>query len=166
AREIRRRAQEAEAAQVERDRLADENATLRDELASLREQLEAAKTAGSPTDQSVPSADEARQLAHHYVEVWTAVKAALGQIGTTAASLTARDLQRLMDDHPALFKHLSAASIEKYLAWLAMVERAKREVRRKLDAMGYDTEAWREIPDFPTIVEGVRRRGVKAEKWH
>ena len=69
-------------------------------------------------------------------------------------------------DRLELFRHLSAASIEKYVVRLAKVERANQEVRRQLDARCYDTEACRDIPACPTIVEGVRRRGVKAKEWH
>ena len=161
ARVLRQKAGRVDALEEERDDLSKTNAALRKEVAELREQL--SEQPQSPET----SSDEALEQARHYAETWIEIKQALGLLGTAEAAITARDLERLLETQPGAFQHISKASREAYVAFRHKLERAKARVREGLDHNPlYATSGWREVPDFPTIIEGVRRRAVRAEGWH
>ncbi len=139
------------------------NEQLQREVEGLRQQLAAAPSPSAPTT----SQDETLQQAKHYAETWMEIKRALGALGTAEAAITAKDLQHLLETRPELFASVSKESQEAYLRFRTMLERAKARVRAALDANPlYDTSGWTEVPTLPTIIEGVKRRGVRAESWH
>lgn len=146
-------------------RLRDENEALADANAELRAEIERLRQTSSDVAATFPLDDVAVQLKHHVLDVWDAVRKALAFEGATEAA-TAADLEKLRQQHPSLFIHLSRASIEKYVKWRAMVERAKQRTRAKMDELGYDTDGWRSVEAFPTIVEGVRRHPVRGDRMY
>ena len=146
------------------DALQQAHERLQNEVNELREQV--ASTSTEADGVASPDSD-ALQVAKHYAEEWMKIKVALGSLGTAEAAIAAKDLQRLLETNSALFEHVSKNSLEAYLRFRSSLERAKARVRTRLDASPfYDTSGWMEVPDLPTIVEGVCRRGMRAEAWH
>ena len=141
------------ALESDHSRLTSEVETLRQELSALQ------ASAGSNEKPEPPDEAEARQQALHLIETWEAIKEALDKIGTPESRRTAKDLNRLLVEHPELFAHVKEASKEAYLRWLTLLERAKSRVYEHLKAHPDYEGEWDDDPLFPTLITGITRHG-------
>lgn len=170
AREVRRQAErahelarEVDQLRTQQEALESENEQLQSELEQLREQVGRLQANGTESNANGHvDGEAARHHAQQLLEVWEAVKKALGEMDTEQSRRAMADLGTWMQERPELFQHIAEASREAYLNWLLMVVRAKEEVKAYLERMPddrYDVSQWEDDSRFPTIVTGVKYCG-------
>lgn len=150
AKEIRKKAAEAE-------NLASEVNRLKAEIEILRERIDDEKSSKKNTQDENQELFRAQQL----IEVWSAIKKALNELGDAEHQMALKDLENWFKEKPGLFEHISISAKSAYLKWINKVQRAKRAVRSTLENnSNYDCSEWLDDNRFPTIVQGVLYRST------
>lgn len=128
---------------------------------SIQELIETTKESQNSEDSDEPSLSDdeikqARAAAQNMAKVFDRIKKLIseGRIDGWKED----DLETLMNQHPGLFEHIATHTVEAFQRWLVKVNRAKDEVRKRLDEIEeYDISGWNNDPVFPSIVTGIKR---------
>lgn len=71
---------------------------------------------------------------------------------------TALELKSLLESQPDLFRHIPVPTIERFLRFLKILDRARNRVKLHLQDLDYDCAAWE--PTYPpSVIGGVKRDG-------